>query len=239
MTIVSLRYHSRLSLSARAKHHFCSLFLRGPGEDGPNSLQTQDLEQEFRSWDLQAAHKCFASPNGQIIIKMRSRSVFAFFFFSYLNVGKGCASTLLDPHGEKPLQSGIALPNIISIYVHTDSRPSWKWIRLIFPISGVQRAGTSPTEGPVQHLASLDTGLRRHHGCCFALGRRFSPLKFLLASSPFPIQSWHPPPSDLSGVPSALQTPFFFSFYNTPQDGTSLRVYYSDAVPATTIMALS
>lgn len=31
----------------------------------------------------------------------------------------------------------------------------------------------------------------------------------------------------------------FFSFYNTPQDGTSLRLYYSDAVPVTTIMALS
>lgn len=31
----------------------------------------------------------------------------------------------------------------------------------------------------------------------------------------------------------------FFSFYNTRQDGTSLRLYNSDAVPATTIMALS
>lgn len=79
MTIVSLLYHSWLSLSVGAKHRFCSVFLRGPGDDGPNSLQTQDLEQEFRSWDLQAAHKCFASLYGQIIIKMRSRSFITFF----------------------------------------------------------------------------------------------------------------------------------------------------------------
>lgn len=37
-------------------------------------------------------------------------------FFSYLNVGKGCASTFLDPRREKSLQSSIALHNIIWVY---------------------------------------------------------------------------------------------------------------------------
>jgi len=83
VTIVSLLYHSQLSTSARAKHHFCSIFLRGPGTNGPNSLQTQDLEQEFRSWDLQVAHKCFASLYGQIIVRMKFRSFITFFLLKY------------------------------------------------------------------------------------------------------------------------------------------------------------
>lgn len=53
--VFSLLYSSQLSLSIAAKHSFCFMVLRGLGEDGLNSLQTEDVEQ-FGSWDLQVAH---------------------------------------------------------------------------------------------------------------------------------------------------------------------------------------
>jgi len=101
VAIVSLLHRSQLSLSVGAKRNLCFMVLRGLGEDGLNSLQTEDVEQ-FRSWDLQVAHNCFPSLYGQIIItKMRSRRFMLIFLFS--NVGKGFTSILLDPHHEKSL----------------------------------------------------------------------------------------------------------------------------------------
>lgn len=73
----------------------------------------------------------------------------------------------------------------------------------------------------------------------FCTGEEIQSFKVPLGKQPFSHPVMAPTSSDLSGVPSALQTPFFFFPFIIPCRTVPVYVYYGDAVPATTIMALS
>lgn len=117
-----------------------------------------------------------------------------YYFFFYLNVGKGCTSTLLDPHYEKITaiqhcfaQYNLSLPiyrqpSILEMdtfgFAHLRGAKSWHE-----PCEGAASASHLPRHGAAETPWMP-----------FCTGGRFNPFKFILASSPFPIQSWHPPP---------------------------------------------